>query len=86
MEILTVERLGLVLWLSFFFGLAFEGFYWNSALSRPGGIRTFPLLRVQSSASNSTKRKPLTNTSMARRATAERRSIVFRTTTSASCS
>jgi uncharacterized membrane protein (DUF4010 family) len=45
-ELLTVEKLGLVLGLSFFFGLAFEGFYWNSALSRPGGIRTFPLLAL----------------------------------------
>ncbi len=46
MDILTVEKLGLVLGLSFFFGLAFEGFYFNSALSRPGGIRTFPLLAL----------------------------------------
>lgn len=46
MDILTVEKLGLLLGLSFFFGLAFEGFYWNSALSRPGGIRTFPLLSL----------------------------------------
>ncbi len=46
MDILTVEKLGLVLGLSFFFGLAFEGFYWNSAQSRPGGIRTFPLLSL----------------------------------------
>ena len=46
MELLTVDKLGLVLGLSFFFGLAFEGFYWNSALSRPGGIRTFPLLAL----------------------------------------
>jgi uncharacterized membrane protein (DUF4010 family) len=45
-ELLTVDKLGLVLGLSFFFGLAFEGFYWNSALSRPGGIRTFPLLAL----------------------------------------
>jgi uncharacterized membrane protein (DUF4010 family) len=46
MELLTLAKLGLVLGLSFFFGLAFEGFYWNSALSRPGGIRTFPLLAL----------------------------------------
>jgi uncharacterized membrane protein (DUF4010 family) len=46
LDTLTVEKLGLVLGLSFFFGLAFEGFYWNSALSRPGGIRTFPLLSL----------------------------------------
>jgi uncharacterized membrane protein (DUF4010 family) len=45
-DTLTVEKLGLVLGLSFFFGLAFEGFYWKSALSRPGGIRTFPLLSL----------------------------------------
>ena len=46
MDILTVGKLGLLLGLSFFFGLSFEGFYWNSALSRPGGIRTFPLLSL----------------------------------------
>jgi uncharacterized membrane protein (DUF4010 family) len=46
MEILSVQKLGLLLGLSFFFGLSFEGFYWNSALSRPGGIRTFPLLSL----------------------------------------
>lgn len=46
MEHLTVERLGILLGLSFFFGLSFEGFYWNSAQSRPGGIRTFPLISL----------------------------------------
>lgn len=46
MEILSVQKLGLLLGLAFFFGLSFEGFYWNSALSRPGGIRTFPLLSL----------------------------------------
>lgn len=46
MELLTVEKLGLVLGLAFFFGLAFEGFYWNSERSRPGGIRTFPLIAL----------------------------------------
>jgi uncharacterized membrane protein (DUF4010 family) len=43
---LTLETLALLLGLSFFFGLSFEGFYWKSARSRPGGIRTFPLLSV----------------------------------------
>ena len=46
MEYLTVERLGLLLGLSFFFGLSFEGFYWKSEQSRPGGIRTFPLIAL----------------------------------------
>ncbi len=46
MELLTVRTIGLVLGLSFFFGLAFEGFYGNSAQSRPGGVRTFPLLAL----------------------------------------
>ena len=46
MQLLTIERLGLLLGLSFFFGLSFEGFYWKSALSRPGGIRTFPLISM----------------------------------------
>jgi uncharacterized membrane protein (DUF4010 family) len=35
-----------MLGLSFFFGLAFEGFYGHSAQSRPGGVRTFPLLAL----------------------------------------
>jgi len=46
MQPLTVEKLGLLLGLSFFFGLSFEGFYWSSARSRPGGIRTFPLISL----------------------------------------
>jgi len=46
MQLLTFERLGLLLGLSFFFGLSFEGFYQKSALSRPGGIRTFPLISL----------------------------------------
>ncbi len=46
MELLTAEKLGVLLGLSFFFGLSFEGFYWKSARSRPGGIRTFPLLSL----------------------------------------
>ncbi len=45
-EVLNVEKLGMLLGLSFFFGLSFEGFYWNSSRSRPGGIRTFPLLSL----------------------------------------
>jgi uncharacterized membrane protein (DUF4010 family) len=40
------ERLALLLGLSFFFGLAFEEFYAKAARSRPGGVRTFPLLAV----------------------------------------
>ncbi len=46
MQLLTVEKLGMLLGLSFFFGLSFEGFYWKSARSRPGGIRTFPLISL----------------------------------------
>ena len=46
MQLLTVEKLGMLLGLSFFLGLSFEGFYWNSAHSRPGGIRTFPLISL----------------------------------------
>jgi len=45
-QLLTVEKVGLLLGLSFFFGLSFEGFYWKSGRSRPGGIRTFPLLSL----------------------------------------
>lgn len=43
---MTLQHLSLLVGLSFFFGLSFEGFYWNSARSRPGGIRTFPLLSL----------------------------------------
>jgi uncharacterized membrane protein (DUF4010 family) len=46
MQLLTVEKLPILVGLSFFFGLSFEGFYWNSARSRPGGIRTFPLISL----------------------------------------
>ncbi len=46
MQLLTADKLGILLGLSFFFGLSFEGFYWKSARSRPGGIRTFPLLSL----------------------------------------
>lgn len=46
MQLLTAERLGILLGLSFFYGLSFEGFYWKSGHSRPGGIRTFPLISL----------------------------------------
>lgn len=36
----------MLLGLSFFFGLSFEGFYGQSETSRPGGIRTFPLISL----------------------------------------
>jgi len=36
----------LILGLSLFFGLAFEDFHAHTGLSRPGGIRTFPLLAL----------------------------------------
>lgn len=39
----------LILGLSLFFGLAFEDFHAHSGLSRPGGIRTFPLLALSGS-------------------------------------
>jgi len=40
-------KVSLVLGLSFFFGLAFERFYATTELrSRPGGIRTFPLIAL----------------------------------------
>jgi len=40
------ERLALLLGLSLFFGLAFEGFYADELPHRPGGVRTFPLLAL----------------------------------------
>jgi uncharacterized membrane protein (DUF4010 family) len=43
---ITVQHGLMLLGLSFFVGLAFEGFYLNSRASRPGGIRTFPLLTL----------------------------------------
>ena len=46
MQVLTVDKVGMLLGLSFFLGLSFEGFYWKSARSRPGGIRTFPLISL----------------------------------------
>ena len=46
LDLLTVGNLALLLGLSFFLGLSFEGFYWQSARSRPGGIRTFPIIAL----------------------------------------
>jgi len=42
----SLTSLALLLGLSFFFGLAFEEFYGRSGETRPGGIRTFPLLAI----------------------------------------
>jgi uncharacterized membrane protein (DUF4010 family) len=45
--LLSPWKISLVLGLSFFFGLAFERFYATSERrSRPGGIRTFPLIAL----------------------------------------
>lgn len=41
-----VARFLLLLGLGFFFGLAFEEFYASAKQTRPGGIRTFPLLAL----------------------------------------
>ena len=41
-----IAKLALLLGMSFFFGLAFEDFYWRGGWSPPGGIRTFPLLAI----------------------------------------
>lgn len=41
-----LTRFALILGLSLFFGLAFEDFHAHTGLSRPGGIRTFPLLAL----------------------------------------
>ena len=46
MPSLSPEKLAILLGLSFFLGLAFEGFYAKSQVSRPGGIRTFPLISL----------------------------------------
>ncbi|MCA9028621.1 MAG: DUF4010 domain-containing protein [Planctomycetaceae bacterium] len=46
MQLLSLEKMGILVGLSFFFGLSFEGFYGKSARSRPGGIRTFPLISL----------------------------------------
>ena len=43
-DLLDPKRLLLLLGLSLFFGLAFEGFYHGRASKPPGGVRTFPLL------------------------------------------
>jgi uncharacterized membrane protein (DUF4010 family) len=43
-DLLDPKRLLLLLGLSLFFGLAFEGFHHGQASKPPGGIRTFPLL------------------------------------------
>jgi len=40
------QAFALALALSFFFGLAFEDFYGRARESRPGGVRTFPLLTL----------------------------------------
>jgi uncharacterized membrane protein (DUF4010 family) len=45
MPVPPITNLALLLGLSFFFGLAFEEFY-RAGESRPGGIRTFPLLAI----------------------------------------
>jgi len=42
----SAVNFGLLLGLSFFLGLAFEDFFANDRGSRPGGIRTFPLLAL----------------------------------------
>lgn len=42
----TPTQLGLITGLSLFFGFAFEGFYADDLPSRPGGVRTFPLLAL----------------------------------------
>jgi len=46
MPVPLLTNFALLLGLSFFFGLAFEDFYARSGESRPGGIRTFPLLAL----------------------------------------
>ena len=50
MPVSPVTGFALTLGLSFFFGLAFEDFYARSGESRPGGIRTFPLLALTGGA------------------------------------
>ena len=42
----TVIGFALLLGLSLFFGLAFEEFHAQSGVTRPGGVRTFPLLAL----------------------------------------
>ena len=41
-----VARFLLLLGLGFFFGLAFEEFYASAKQTRPGGVRTFPMLAL----------------------------------------
>lgn len=41
-----VERIGALLALGFFFGLAFEEYFSRSRIKPPGGVRTFPLLAL----------------------------------------
>ena len=43
---MSPAKVSMLLGLAFFFGLAFEGFYAKSQGSRPGGIRTFPLISL----------------------------------------
>ncbi len=50
MPVPLVTDFALLLGLSFFFGLAFEEFYGRDGQSRPGGIRTFPLLALTGGA------------------------------------
>jgi uncharacterized membrane protein (DUF4010 family) len=50
MPVPLLTNFALLLGLSFFFGLAFEDFYARSGESRPGGIRTFPLLALTGGA------------------------------------
>ena len=42
----SAASFGLLLGLSFFLGLAFEDFFTQAAMKRPGGIRTFPMLAL----------------------------------------
>jgi uncharacterized membrane protein (DUF4010 family) len=42
----VIERFALLLGLALFFGFAFEEFYADEMPSRPGGVRTFPLLAL----------------------------------------
>src|SRR5215475_1151513 len=45
-SLLDPKRLLLLLGLALFLGLAYEGFYHETARKPPGGIRTFPLLAL----------------------------------------
>lgn len=45
-DLLDPKRLLLLLGLSFFFGLAFEGFHHGVARKPPGGVRSFPMLAL----------------------------------------